>query len=158
MRKTKAVVRTLGVTAAAVGVVFAGTAGASASGTQAGTSAAAIQDGGVVGPNGGETVRFDNCAANIHAGVDVADAGKIYARAIFSLPESSRSHPCRGWLQRSQYGGAWERVGDVHSGGTSSTAWYFADGTYGYTVRVCVGDLLDPAVSYSCGTAWQLVP
>ena len=151
MTKTKAALRTLAVTAAAVGVVFTGTASASA-------SASTIQDVGVVGltPDKPETVHFDNCAANIHAGIDTADAGKIYARAVFSLPTSSRGLPCKGWLQRSQFGGAWERVGDVHTGGTSSTAWYFADGNYGYSVRVCVGDLLDPSVSFNCGTEWLL--
>ncbi|MFG1808209.1 hypothetical protein [Streptomyces sp. NPDC049040] len=150
MTKLNAALRTLAVTSAAVGAVVAGTVSASA-------NASTVQDWGVVGEDGGETVHFDNCAANIHAGVDTADSDKIYARAIFLLPTSSRGRACKGWLQRSQYGGPWERVGDVHSGGTSSTAWYFADGNYGYTVRVCVGDLLDPSVSYSCGREWTLV-
>ncbi|MFI0717642.1 hypothetical protein [Streptomyces sp. NPDC021224] len=138
----RAVPRALALTTAAVGLTL--TAATSAGATT-------VTEGGLI-PN--TSLDYYGCRGNIHGGADLA-ALKGYARAIFDVPTvDNRGYSCQGWFQRSTDNAeTWSRIGDVHTGGVSSTAWYYADASDGYWVRVCVGDITASPNSYVCSRA-----
>lgn len=144
MRKTRMATRALGLATAAVGLALATTTSASA--------VSISQDGLIVGSG----LDYYGCKANIHAGI--GDDGKGYARAIFDVGSSQHGWACEGWFQRSVNGSTWARIGDVHTGGVSSTAWYFANADDGYAVRVCVGEISTDPNSYTCGWGYSVDP
>ncbi|WP_327287381.1 hypothetical protein [Streptomyces sp. NBC_01198] len=145
MKKKRAAVRALALAAAAIGLTLASTADA---------NAVTIADYGVISPS---NLNFHGCKANIHMGVDAATKSG-YARAIFDVPTvDDRGYSCQGWFQRTtNRGSTWTRIGDVHTGGVSSTAWYYADFPAANYVRVCVGDLTTNPNSYTCNIGWAV--
>jgi hypothetical protein len=145
MKSSRVVSRALALTTAAVGMTLAATTSASAT---------TVTEGGLIP---GSSVDYYGCKGNIHAGADLT-AMKGYARAIFDVPTvDDRGYACQGWFQR-RTGDAqsWSRIGDVHTGGVSSTAWYYANQADDYWVRVCVGDITASPNSYVCGKAFTV--
>jgi hypothetical protein len=137
---------------------------ASAAGVPAATAAPydgdAVTDLGVVYNS---TINYHGCKANMHDGWSEANQEAEYVRAVFDVGIADNGYACQGWLQRSTDSGAgslpgtWTRLGDVHTGGVSSTAWYFNLGRDDYTARVCVGTITANPNDYTCGfphSAW----